>query len=59
MVLEAGRVAESGSAATVLATPRSRFGARFAGVNLVGGTAAADGVLRTAVGDDVARHRRA
>jgi molybdate transport system ATP-binding protein len=47
LVLEAGRIAESGSAATVLATPRSRFGARFAGVNLVGGTADADGVLTT------------
>jgi len=47
LVLEAGRIAESGSAATVLATPRSRFGARFAGVNLVGGTADAEGVLTT------------
>jgi len=47
LVLEAGRIVESGSAATVLATPRSRFGARFAGVNLVGGTANADGVLTT------------
>ena len=47
LVLEAGRIAESGSTATVLATPRSRFGARFAGVNLVGGTADAEGVLTT------------
>jgi molybdate transport system ATP-binding protein len=47
LVLEAGRIAELGSTATVLATPRSRFGARFAGVNLVGGTADADGVLTT------------
>ncbi|HET7664740.1 MAG TPA: ATP-binding cassette domain-containing protein [Mycobacterium sp.] len=47
IVLEAGRIVESGSAATVLATPRSRFGARFAGVNLVGGTADANGVLTT------------
>src|SRR4051794_19114373 len=45
VVLEAGRITESGSATTVLTTPRSRFGARFAGVNLVGGTADADGVL--------------
>src|SRR5437763_9112173 len=37
LVLESGRIAESGSAATILAAPRSRFGARFAGVNLVGG----------------------
>ncbi|WP_101946781.1 sulfate/molybdate ABC transporter ATP-binding protein [Mycobacterium sp. 3519A] len=47
LVIDDGRVVESGSAATVLATPRSRFGARFAGVNLVGGTADADGVLTT------------
>jgi molybdate transport system ATP-binding protein len=50
LVLEAGRIVESGSAATVLAVPRSRFGARFAGVNLVGGTAEADGVLTTTWG---------
>ena len=47
LVLETGRIVETGSAATVLATPRSRFGARFAGVNLVSGTAGADGVLTT------------
>jgi molybdate transport system ATP-binding protein len=47
LVVEAGRITESGSTATVLAAPRSRFGARFAGVNLVGGTAAADGALTT------------
>jgi molybdate transport system ATP-binding protein len=47
MVLESGRIAESGSTATILTTPRSRFGARFAGVNLVGGTADAEGVLTT------------
>jgi molybdate transport system ATP-binding protein len=47
LVLESGRVVETGSAAAVLAAPRSRFGARFAGVNLVSGTANADGVLTT------------
>jgi molybdate transport system ATP-binding protein len=47
LVLESGRVAETGSAAAVLATPRSRFGARFAGVNLVSGAADADGALTT------------
>src|SRR3954471_315766 len=50
LVLDGGRIVESGSAATVLATPRSRFGARFAGVNLVGGTTDADGVLRAQSG---------
>ena len=47
LVLESGRIVETGSTAAILATPRSRFGARFAGVNLVAGTADADGVLTT------------
>jgi molybdate transport system ATP-binding protein len=47
VVLESGRVVESGTAAAVLAAPRSRFGARLAGVNLVGGTAGAGGTLTT------------
>ena len=47
LVLEAGRIVETGLTSKVLATPRSQFGARFAGVNLVGGTAHADGVLST------------
>jgi molybdate transport system ATP-binding protein len=50
LVLEDGRVVESGPAAAVLATPRSRFAARFAGVNLVAGTAQPDGTLQTAWG---------
>jgi molybdate transport system ATP-binding protein len=37
VVLEAGRVVEAGPVATVLATPRSSFGAQFAGINLVSG----------------------
>ena len=47
LVIEDGRVVESGSTATVLATPRSRFGARFAGVNLVAGIVRTGGVLTT------------
>ena len=47
LVLESGRVVETGSAASVLAAPRSHFGARFAGVNLVSGTAGPHGVLTT------------
>ncbi|GAB3710878.1 ATP-binding cassette domain-containing protein [Mariniluteicoccus flavus] len=43
-VVEAGRVVERGPATDVLARPTSAFGARFAGVNLVSGTAR-DGVL--------------
>jgi molybdate transport system ATP-binding protein len=47
LIIESGRIAESGSAASVLAAPRSRFGARFAGVNLVSGIAGPDGALVT------------
>ncbi|MGV9663149.1 sulfate/molybdate ABC transporter ATP-binding protein [Nocardia niigatensis] len=42
-VLESGRVIESGSVATVLARPRSRFAARIAGVNLIMGAAVSGG----------------
>jgi molybdate transport system ATP-binding protein len=51
LVLEEGKVAEKGSTAAVLATPRSKFGARFAGVNLIGGTAVAADVLTTPWGE--------
>ncbi len=47
LIMESGRVVETGSAAAVLAAPRSHFGARFAGVNLVSGIAGRDGVLTT------------
>jgi molybdate transport system ATP-binding protein len=50
VVMEAGRIVESGTATEVLAAPRSFFGARFAGVNLVTGTLAGPGTLRTAWG---------
>jgi molybdate transport system ATP-binding protein len=46
MVLEAGMVAEIGPVADVLAAPRSHFGARFAGVNLVRGVVTGPGELR-------------
>lgn len=45
VVLEAGKIAEIGQAAEVLAAPRSQFGARIAGVNLVSGTIGPDGAL--------------
>ncbi|MGV0645399.1 sulfate/molybdate ABC transporter ATP-binding protein [Mycolicibacterium sp. XJ879] len=50
IVMESGRIAETGSAAAVLATPRSGFGARFAGVNLVNGVVDDDGAVRTTTG---------
>jgi molybdate transport system ATP-binding protein len=50
MVIEAGRIAEIGAAAEVLTAPRSGFGARIAGVNLVNGVVGGDGVLDTATG---------
>lgn len=50
VIIEDGRVVESGAATAVLAAPRSRFGARFAGINLVAGVAGADGALTTGWG---------
>ncbi|MGH3557916.1 MAG: sulfate/molybdate ABC transporter ATP-binding protein [Mycobacterium sp.] len=50
LVIESGRIAEIGPVADVLAAPRSHFGARIAGVNLVNGTIGADGTLRTGSG---------
>lgn len=47
IVLEGGRIAEAGPTATVLSSPRSSFGARFAGVNLLTGRAGSDGTLGT------------
>jgi molybdate transport system ATP-binding protein len=47
VVLESGRIVESGPAAAILAAPRSRFGARFAGVNLVCGRLGAGATLVT------------
>lgn len=48
LVLEAGRVAEAGPAMAVLTAPRSRFGARFAGVNLVRGVVTEPAAVRGA-----------
>lgn len=45
MVVEQGRIAEQGLVADVLAAPRSHFGARIAGVNLVRGVIAGPTVL--------------
>jgi molybdate transport system ATP-binding protein len=50
MVIEGGRITEMGGAAEVLTAPRSGFGARIAGVNLINGTLETGGVLRTVAG---------
>jgi molybdate transport system ATP-binding protein len=47
LVLEEGRIAESGTVAQVLAAPRSGFGARIAGVNLVRGVLTEPATLST------------
>ena len=46
LVLEDGKIAETGRVADVLTAPRSRFAARIAGVNLIEGTMRADGALQ-------------
>lgn len=51
LVLEAGRVAELGRVTEVLAAPRSTFGARIAGVNVVRGNIGIDGALHTPWGE--------
>src|ERR1700739_4828009 len=51
LVLESGRIAETGPVADVLTAPRSRFGARIAGINLVNGTIAPDASLHARSGD--------
>jgi molybdate transport system ATP-binding protein len=48
MVLEEGQIADTGALSDVLAAPRSRFGARIAGVNLVRGVMDGPTVLRSA-----------
>jgi molybdate transport system ATP-binding protein len=50
LVLESGKIREIGPVADVLAAPRSQFGARIAGVNLVSGTIGPDGSLRSGSG---------
>lgn len=50
LVLEAGKIAEIGPVADVLTMPRSHFGARVAGVNLVNGTVAPDASLQARSG---------
>ncbi|BBX61555.1 molybdenum import ATP-binding protein ModC [Mycobacterium saskatchewanense] len=50
LVLEAGKCAEIGRVPDVLTAPRSHFGARIAGINLVAGATNPDGSLTTRSG---------
>ncbi len=50
LVLESGKIAEIGPVPDVLTVPRSHFGARIAGINLVNGTVGRDGALHTRSG---------
>ncbi len=50
LVLESGKISEIGPVPDVLTAPRSHFGARIAGINLVNGTIGADGALHTRSG---------
>jgi molybdate transport system ATP-binding protein len=47
-VFEGGRIVESGPVRSVLMSPRSDFGARIAGINLIPGVIGEPGVLQTA-----------
>lgn len=51
LVIDNGAVAEFGRAAEVLSAPRSGFGARIAGLNLIAGVVEAEGALRDASGE--------
>ncbi|BBX70702.1 sulfate/molybdate ABC transporter ATP-binding protein [Mycolicibacterium psychrotolerans] len=53
VILEGGRVAERGPVRSVLSAPRSDFGARIAGVNLISGVISERGSLRTPWGADI------
>ncbi len=53
IVVDDGRVVESGPVRDVLTAPRSDFAARIAGVNLMPGVVSAPGILQTGWGTDV------
>ena len=47
IIVEGGRIVESGPVRTVLTSPRSAFAARIAGVNLIAGVVTGPGTLQT------------
>lgn len=51
MVMDAGRIVESGPTAEILRTPRTEFAARMCGLNLLSGTAASQSSVSTDCGD--------
>jgi molybdate transport system ATP-binding protein len=53
IVVERGRIVESGPVHTVLTSPRSAFAARIAGVNLISGVITEPGTLQTSSGTTV------
>ncbi|KRD14309.1 molybdenum ABC transporter ATP-binding protein [Mycobacterium sp. Root265] len=53
IVVDRGRIVESGPVREVLTTPRSEFAATIAGVNLVPGSITEPGILRTPWGADL------
>lgn len=53
VVIEDGRVAEQGPVRRVLTAPRSRFGARIAGVNVIGGVVRRTEMLETSWGREI------
>ena len=58
LVLESGKIAEIGPVAEILGAPRSHFGARIAGVNLVSGTIGARRRPAHSIRPELARHCR-
>lgn len=54
LIIDDGRIVESGPVAAVLAAPSTAFGARFAGVNVVPGSAGDAATMRTTTGQRLA-----
>lgn len=53
IIVEDGRIVESGPVRDVLTSPRSEFAARIAGINLISGVVSAHGVIQTSWGETV------